>query len=218
MRILPGLSVGGCIYRHGIVKRCFDSGRPAPYHARAMGNPLRDRRTAAEWASVGQVIEIAEKLESFERLASIVEADIAALETDRIPTDWRYSPVTGKLVFGFADAQSTVPAVECRLAVTVGAVCQRCLEAFRLPLETEAKLLLLELDESADGYDEYEVWELEENMLRPQDIAEELLIMAMPFAAMHVDSAACKALSAEVDDGEEMSKPFAALRAQMMQD
>ena len=183
-----------------------------------MGNPLRDRRTAAEWAAVGQVIEIAEKLDRFEQLASIIEADIAALDADRIPSDWRDSPVAGTLVFGFADAESTLPAVECRLALTVDAVCQRCLEAFRMPLETEAKLLLLELDQPADGYDEYEVWELEESTLRPHDIVEELLIMAMPFAAMHVDSSACKALSAVVDDSEELTKPFASLRAQMTQD
>ena len=183
-----------------------------------MGYPLRDRRTASEWATVGQVIEIAEKLEGFEQLASIIEADLAALEADRIPPDWRDSVVAGRLAFGFADAQARVPAVECELAVTVDAVCQRCLEAFRLRLDAEAKLLLLELDESADGYDEYEVWELEETTLRPKDIVEELLVMAMPFAAMHADSAACKALSAEAGDKEEMTKPFAALRAQMMQD
>lgn len=183
-----------------------------------MSNPLRDRRTAAEWASVRQVIEIAEKIGSFEQLSSIIEADLAALEADRIPPDWRDSVVAGRLAFGFADARANVPAVECGLAVTVDAVCQRCLEAFRLELATEAKLLLLDLEETADGYDEYEVWELEENALRPQDIVEELLIMAMPFAAMHVDSAACKALSAEADDNDEMTKPFAALRAQMTQD
>ena len=183
-----------------------------------MGNPLRDRRTAAEWAAVGQVVEIAEKLGSFEQLSSIVEADISALDADRIPSDWRDSVVTGRLEFGYVDARRSVPVVECRLAVTVDAVCQRCLDGFRLPLEVEASLLLLGLDETADGYDEYEVWELEENTLRPQDIVEELLIMAMPFAAMHIDSASCKALSAEADDNEDMTRPFAALRAQMAED
>jgi len=183
-----------------------------------MGNTLRDRRTASEWATVGQVIEIAEKLEGFEQLASIVEADLGALGADKIPPNWRDSMVAGRLAFGFADAQGRVPAVDCELAVTIDAVCQRCLATFELALETEARLLLLELDETADGYDEYEVWELEESTLRPKDIVEELLIMAMPFAAMHVDSAACRALSAEADGEEDTTRPFAALRAQMMQD
>ena len=182
-----------------------------------MSIPLRDRRTAAEWAAIRQVIEIAEKVSDFEQLAAIVEADLSALDADKIPPDWRAAAVEGQLEFGFADAQQRLPYVNCRVAVTVDVVCQRCLEAFRLPLAAEAKLLLLAFEESADGYDEFEVWEVEEDLLRPQDVVEELLIMAMPLAAMHTESAVCKALSAP-DDDEEMTRPFAALRAQMTQD
>ena len=183
-----------------------------------MANPLRDRRTAADWATVGQVIEIAEKLSCFERLASVVGADLAALESDMIPAHWRDSVIAGRLAFGFADEQQQLPMVRCEATVTTDAVCQRCLEAFRLPLEVEASLLLLELEQTAEGYDHLEVWELEEKDLRPQDIVEELLIMALPFSAMHVDSASCKALYSEPREREEKTKPFAALRAQMTQD
>ena len=184
-----------------------------------MGNPLRERRSAAEWAAGSQVIEIADKVSDFEQLSAIVEADLAALNADKIPAGWRDSDVTGTLEFGFADAQRQLPTVRCQVTVTVDAVCQRCLEAFRLPLEAEADLLLLEFEQEADGYDEYEVWELEDVLLRPQDIVEELLIMAMPFSAMHVESAACKALSPETEEGaEKMTTPFAALRDQMTQD
>ena len=45
--------------------------------------------------------------------------------------------------------------------------------------------------------------------------------MALPFSAMHTDSAACKALSDTTDSGdsnEETNRPFAALREQMTQD
>jgi uncharacterized protein len=181
-----------------------------------MGNPLHTRRTAAEWAAVGQVIDITEKLSGFERLESVVEADLAALDDATKPANWRDSSVTARLKFGFVGAGDNVPTVHCELAATVDAVCQRCLEPFRLPLGVDAELLLLELEETVEGYDEYEVWELTETTLRPLDIVEELLIMALPFAAMHAESAACKALSAEVVDSEEMTKPFAALREQMM--
>ena len=182
-----------------------------------MGIPLHTRRTAAEWAAVGQVIDITEKLSGFERLESVVEADLAALDDAIRPADWRDSLVTAKLKFGFVGAGDKVPTVQCEVSATVDAVCQRCLQPFRLPLEVDAALLLLELEETVDGYDEYEVWELSEATLRPLDIVEELLIMALPFSAMHAESAACKALSAEVSDGEEMTTPFAALREQMMQ-
>ena len=183
-----------------------------------MANPLRDRRTAAEWAAGGQVIDIAEKLSFFERLASVVAEDLAALEPAKMPSRWRNSLVTGSLGFGFLDERQRVPVVRCSVAVTVDAVCQRCLEAFRLPLDVEAELLLLAMEETAAGYEDHEVWELEENTLRPQDIVEELLIMALPFSAMHVDLTACRALSAEADEQEDRTKPFAALRAQMNQD
>ena len=190
-----------------------------PYHARAMGDPLHECRSAAEWAAGAQVIEIAKKVSDFEQLSAIVEADLAALDADKMPAKWRDSDVAGTLEFGFADAQQLLPAVKCRVTVTVDAVCQRCLEAFRLPLEAEADLLLLRLDQEADGYEEYEVWELEEKLLRPQAIVEEMLIMAMPFSAMHVESNACKALSPKPEKGaEKMTTPFAALRDQMAQD
>ena len=126
-------------------------------------------------------------------------------------------PVTETRVW--QGAQQMLPVVHCRARVTVDATCQRCLEAFRLPLEVEEDLLLLGLDETVDGYDEYEVWELEDALLRPQDIVEELLIMAVPFAPMHTESAACRVLApaAEATD-EELTTPFAALREQMARD
>ena len=184
-----------------------------------MGNPLRERRSAAELAAGSQVIEIADKISSFEQLSRIVDQDLRALDAAKIPAGWRDAVVGGQLEFGFADAQRTLPTVSCQVAVTVDAVCQRCLEAFRLPLEAEAELLLLALEQDAHGYEEYEVWELEEKQLRPQDIVEELLIMALPFSAMHVESKACKALSpATARSAEKMTTPFAALREQMAKD
>jgi uncharacterized metal-binding protein YceD (DUF177 family) len=184
-----------------------------------MANPLRDRRTAAEWAAVHQVIDIKNKINDFEQLSAIMEADLAALDADKIPAEWRESTVSGCLTIRFADAQQLLPVVTCQATVTVDVVCQRCLEAFELPLEVEADLLLLELDQEVDGYDEYEVWELDERLLRPLDIVEELLIMALPFSAMHIESGACRALPAnESGSAEEMTTPFAALREQMAED
>ena len=184
-----------------------------------MGNPLHERRSAAEWSAGSQVIEIAESISSFEQMTAIVEADLAALDAAKIPAGWRRAVVSGRLEFGFADAQQLLPMVKCRVEVSIDAVCQRCLEPFQFPLEAEADLLLLALEQDADGYEEYEVWELEEKFLRPLEIVEEMLIMAMPFSAMHVESVACKALSsAKNESAEEMTTPFAALRKQMAQD
>ena len=184
-----------------------------------MGNPLRDRRTAAELASDGQVIEIADKVGAFESLASIVEADLAALDPDKMPSGWRENAVRGELQFGFADAKRRIPMVSGSATVDVAAVCQRCLEPFQLKLAIEPKLLLLKMEQVIDGYQDFEVWELDEQTMRPQDIVEELLIMAMPFSAMHDNMDDCKAFLSDGpsdDDGaEKLVKPFAALRSQM---
>ncbi len=182
-----------------------------------MGNPLRDRCSAAELASNGQVIEIAEDIGSFNQLAEIVEADLAALDSDIIPVSWRARTVTGELQFGFADSEARFPAVTGRAAVEVDSVCQRCLEPFRLGLSIEPRLLLLNEQEATDLFEDFEVWELDERTLRPQDIVEELLIMALPFSAKHDNMADCKALSTTSDVSSKMRRPFAALASQMKQ-
>jgi uncharacterized protein len=184
-----------------------------------MSNLLRDRRSVTDFAAIGQVIEIADKISTFEDLSAILEADLAALDPDKLPSAWRESVVSGALQFGFADAAGCVPKLTGSAKANVTAVCQRCLEPFELQLCVEPELLLLGAEEVAQGYEDIEVWELDERVVRPQEILEELLIMAMPFSAMHDNMAECKAfLSAEpsVDEtGEEIVKPFAALRSQM---
>ena len=183
-----------------------------------MGNPLRDRRTPSEWAASGQVIEITEKIGDFKRLAGIVEADLGTLEPDRMPSGWRDAAVRGQLSFGFADAQQRMPALDGRLDATVDVVCQRCLEPFRLPLEADLRLLFGAgpTDVAGDeGYEGYEVWELDEERLRPMDLVEEVLIMALPLAALHVDDAACAGPAIEVEEQGSTIRPFAALKAQM---
>ena len=185
-----------------------------------MGNPLRDRRPLAELASQGQVIEITEKIGNFERLAGIVEADLEALDPDKLPHGWRESVVTGRLAFGFLDAQERVAALEGEVAATVDAVCQRCLEPFRLDLRSELNLLPVIGGDDARGDDArvdnaFDVWELDDDTVCPADIVEEALIMAMPLAAMHESAGACKEFEEAAGDAAQTVRPFAALRAQL---
>lgn len=186
-----------------------------------MSNPLRDRRSVTDLAAAGQVIEFAEKISSFEGLAAILEADLAALDPDKLPSAWRESVVSGALQFGFADAAGRVPKLTGSAAAKVAAVCQRCLQSFELMIRVEPELLLLDAEDDAQGYEDIEVWELDERTVRPQDIVEELLIMAMPFSAMHDNMAECKALLSDDSSADESVekpvKPFAALRLQMTQ-
>ena len=183
-----------------------------------MGNPLHVRRPIAELAAKGQVIEIAEKLGGFERLAGIVAADLAALDPDKVPRGWREAAVTGRLEFGFADAQQQVPSLVGNVAVTVAAVCQRCLEPFRLPLAAELRLLPTTLEQGLSAGAGFEPWELDDDRVCPADIVEEALIMAIPLSAMHDTAAACREFEAPGGEAERTVRPFAALKDRMDQD
>ena len=180
-----------------------------------MGNPLRDRRPLAELADKRQVIEIAEKISDFERFAGIVEADLAALDPDKLPRDWRDSAVTGRLSFGYLDAQQQVVTLEGEVAATVDAVCQRCLEPFRLALSVALRVLPVTTGHSAMGGEGFDVWELDDATLRPADIVEEALIMAMPLSAMHDTADTCREFDATASDTSQTTRPFATLKAQI---
>ena len=180
-----------------------------------MGNPLRDRLPLAELAAKGQVIEIADKVGNFERLAQIVEADLKALDPDRIPRDWRDSALTGRLEFGFADAQKRVVVLDGDVMATVDAVCQRCLEPFRLPLSASLRLLPVASGGNVAEGSDIEVWELDEDKVCPADIVEEALIMAMPFAAMHESTDECKRYDQVVEEAGQTTRPFADLKARL---
>jgi len=200
-----------------LVNDRFDTSGRGPYHARAMGNPLRDRCTAVDLASDEQVVEIAEKISSFRNLAEIVEADLAALGAGNIAGEWRDRMVRGELQFGFAAPDRSIPTVSGSACVEVDAVCQRCLRPFRLSLSIEPRLLLVKGQEVAQEFDDFEVWELEEPTLRVQDIVEELLIMALPLSARHDTMTECRAFTSEDDNVQKMKRPFAALGSQMQQ-
>jgi len=193
----------------------FDTGCGGPYHARAMGNLLRDRRTPSELAAIGQVIDFSEKIGGFERLAEIIKGDLDTLNPDKLPPDWRDRVVIGQLSFGFADAHNSLPMLEGKAAATIDVVCQRCLDAFQMPLAVELRLLFGGDESGLAADDGYEVWDLEDDNIRPLDIVEEALIMAMPLAAKHVDSKTC-GKSEEFKGGSgERIRPFAALKSQM---
>ena len=102
-----------------------------------------------------------------------------------------------------------------QVAVTVDMVCQRCLQPVRIPLATELRFVFADQQHSAGEYGDYEVWELQEETLRPADVVQEALTMVMPLVAMHVESADCSELQVVEDGKEETIRPFAALKKQM---
>jgi uncharacterized metal-binding protein YceD (DUF177 family) len=192
----------------------FDSCGPAPYHAPAMANPMLDHESPEELADRGQIFEIKGKVQEFGRLVEIIEADLAGVPEDEWPANWRDAPVEIKLAFSWADDRKKVPLANGTVRTRIAALCQRCLETFELPLETEVSVVLLRSQE--DKFGDLDVWAVEEETIRPIDILEESLVMALPFAAMHEPIDLCGPLIAKAsEESVDVARPFADLRSQM---
>jgi hypothetical protein len=194
----------------------FDSVAACPYHARAMANPLTDRVPPAQLAASGQVIETQGKLSDLHLLMSLVEAEMAGLAAGAAPKKWRHAPIDIRLAFGWADARQQVAALEGQISARIDAVCQRCLEPFELSLNAQLKFLLPMPGGEATALEEYEIWETAEDTVRPLDIVDEALTMAMPYSPTHEDIAMCGPLAEKLQPEETKTvRPFADLKSQM---
>lgn len=181
-----------------------------------MGNPLLDRASPRELAERGQVIEKKEQTELFPRLTAAVDADLRSLLAAQRPPRWRQAPVAIRLAFAWADDRRELPAVSGEIVASVPAVCQRCLEPMILSLEQPLKLLLTGPDMPAASREGYETWEIDGPLVRPLDVVDESLLMAMPLAPVHGDIADCGQLAARLaPGGSDAVRPFADLRARM---
>jgi uncharacterized protein len=184
-----------------------------------MPNPLLDRSSPAELAERSQVVEKKVKLQTFSGLSEVLAADLSSLAPEELPEEWRQTPVAIRLQFGWADRGRRFPALEGRVVARVPAVCQRCLGLMQLTLDEELKLLLAGADEAASAESatgDHDVWEIDEATIRPLDILEEALIMAIPLSPLHGPGEGCDALDDAVSaDSDETIRPFAGLRSTM---
>ena len=186
-----------------------------------MGHPLRDRNTPKALAEARQSFDFKEQLSTFERLREVVENDLRTLDEKDRPAGWLSAGIHGSLEFGFADLTETVAAVTGDAGGTIDAVCQRCLEPFPLPLAVTIRYLLPGSGTAAEttGPDGFEVWEMPGERLRPLDLVEETLIMALPLSAAHATRAECGPLANRFNeapsDATRTTRPFADLKSQL---
>jgi uncharacterized metal-binding protein YceD (DUF177 family) len=184
-----------------------------------MANPLFDRALPEDLATIRQHIEYKGEIAESNRLVKIVEAELATVSEDTWPRGWRAATVDIRLDFAWMDLQQKIPTVSGRVSAAIPAVCQRCLEVFDLTLDVSVDMLLISPNVQNDDFGEtadHEVWDLEEEELRPYDIVEESLVMAIPLAPRHESPAACGALAGEIaESGLKTTRPFADLRSQM---
>lgn len=179
-----------------------------------MAKSLTTAVSLARLAAGSQVVEIEESIAGFPRLYEALQRGLTVIEPAQRPANWEQTLVTGQICFDVAGAQSTAPVAEVAASVPVPQVCQRCLDVFSGPVAVATKLIFVRDDEAPEP-EGYENWELDEDRVRPLDIVDELLVMALPFAALH-DDADCHRAAAVADAvAEEALRPFADLRAQM---
>ena len=180
-----------------------------------MANLLLDRLLPAELAESGQVIEVKGVISEFDRLREISERELRALPADQRPRDWADGSVDVSLKFGWLDTDRALPAATGRIRMALPAVCQRCLEAFELDIDTPVRLIFGEEAQTPAGQ-AYDAWDAGGEAIRLMDIVEESVIMALPLAPLHASAAECGELAGQISDtAPDTVRPFADLRAQM---
>jgi uncharacterized metal-binding protein YceD (DUF177 family) len=179
-----------------------------------MANPLLDRVLPHVLAERSQTLEINGKVGDLGRMAEIVEQELGGLSAADRPRGWQDQAVDARLDFEWLDRDRGLPAVRGRLSTRIAAVCQRCLEVFELPVETEFRLVFVREGDSVSGGQE--TWELTDDSVRPLDFLEEAGVMALPLSPKHESADDCGPLAGSIGgDSVETVRPFADLRAQM---
>lgn len=184
-----------------------------------MVNPIFERQRPKELAELSQGIDFNGRIDELPRLSEIIEAELDAAREPERPRQWRAAPVAIRLAFSSLAGHTGMLAVDGRASATITTVCQRCLAVFEFVVETDIKTVIatatvdLLQQGSVAGY---EIWALDEDGIRPIDLVEESLVMALPFAPMHESGDDCRApvetVSSIVTD---TVRPFADLRTKM---
>ena len=184
-----------------------------------MASQIMESKSPRYWAETGQILDFQEKIKSFPRLFDSLSRDLAALGAVAQSGDWAGKPVTGTTRFAFLDATCGLVVVHLLARVDAPAVCQRCLGPLRLSLETDERYLLVAEGELGEdervSSEDYERWDYEGERLRPLDLIDETLVMALPFAARHAASEVCTLpAAAERHAGRKTktTRPFAGLK------
>jgi len=126
--------------------------------------------------------------------------------------------VAGELSTRAVEATPGEPAFVGTASTFVRLTCERCLKKFDFALEASfAVVFIAAIGERQDGPD-FDFWELGCGTVRPADVVEEYLVLALPLAVKHADDE-CAATAAESPiaetDGRPTQSPFAGLRAEL---
>ncbi len=182
-----------------------------------MRDQLQYDYSVEKLASARRVFKIYSKIKDFKELTNVIEEDLVALDPKEFPNIWKDNDIIGEIKFDLAGTEKCFPIMIGKFTANIFAVCQRCLGLMETKVQVKPKIALVELGQSIDNLDEFEIWELSESTLKPSEIIEELLIMALPLSLMHNDKSKCKAFLSYLDNEKKQNlvRPFATLRSQL---
>lgn len=132
--------------------------------------------------------------------------------------DW--GRVTAEFRFHTVDGQA---AASVHVHASVWLVCQRCLNDYLQPIESESRVVFVPGDaESADVREDYEAFAAPHGRARLADLVEDECLLALPLVPMHASAAECVAQAETADEiapppaddvaKTEVQRPFADLR------
>lgn len=141
----------------------------------------RDQRA---WVSWHDAFELAARRAKFAGALPL-----AAFERLHVMLESGEGEVTASLTFSRGEEGVVRVVGECHAALAV--VCQRCLGAFTQHVDADFTMLLVDGETLIDKLDGDEEMEVVSDRIRPLDLIEDELIMALPLVPVHPDIADC---------------------------
>lgn len=121
----------------------------------------------------------------------------------------------------FTRTDTRLPVIKGHIKAELQMVCNRCLEATDLTIDSTLEVVLVSSDEQAERLQEgFDIWLVEDQKLFLRDFIEDEILLAMPIVISHEDCEPAKALiealpgeeNDENTEEEQKENPFAALK------
>ncbi|HTQ36634.1 MAG TPA: YceD family protein [Steroidobacteraceae bacterium] len=146
-------------------------------------------------ADAGSRLSLAIPVERLERIAGLLAS--------------REGMVSGSVAFSREEGRIVA---EVELSASLWLRCQRCLQGLLLPIRSRSRVVLLANEEEAAGVPpELETALAPEGRLRPADLVEEELLLALPAAPRHAGSCPDGRRSGMQENDLQTQRPFAGL-------
>ncbi|WP_299871569.1 DUF177 domain-containing protein [uncultured Cocleimonas sp.] len=123
-----------------------------------------------------------------------------------------------KVSLEFARNETGLPVIKGQIAAEMQMICNRCLDATTLNVETQTEVVLVGSDAQAERLqDSFDIWLVEDQTLVLKDFIEDELLLAMPLVIAHDECEPARKLIEALpdeysDEQQEKENPFAALK------